>query len=239
MMTWKELCRWCWDVRRGHGLSQEGLGAVKKHICPSILELGKTLVAASYKMGPVHTDGGDSCAGLNPQKTSDWIGSDTALVEPGKTVHRCQFMEISFFPCTTALATDNHHFPPFQLHECTHNVRKSQPGECKSCFEDISLIFLLLSPHTVFPAPFLVANTSSGFGSGTDTYFKMIAKTNEFFSNIYGNTQNVHSNRWKTEYQIHLFISNIQKKKGKVIALFFLSCLWLAQKSSEFEYTSI
>lgn len=58
-------------------------------------------------------------------------------------------------------------------------------------------ILLLLSPHTVFPAPLLVANTSSGSGSGsgTDTYFKMIAKTHEIFSNIYGNTQNVHSNR--------------------------------------------
>lgn len=76
-------------------------------------------------------------------------------------------------------------------------------------------ILLLLSPHTAFLAPLLVANTSSGSGSGTDTYFKMTAKTHDFFSNIYGNTQNVHSNRWKTKYQIHLFISKIQKKKKR------------------------
>lgn len=102
-------------------------------------------------------------------------------------------------------------------------------------------ILLLLSPHTVFPAPLLVANTSSGFGSGTDTYFKMIAKTSEFFSNIYGNTQNVHSNRWKAEYQIHLFISKIQKKKkrGKSDFSVFVSYLCLAPKSPEIEYISI
>lgn len=100
-------------------------------------------------------------------------------------------------------------------------------------------ILLLLSPHTLFPAPLLVANTSSGFGSGIDTYFKMIAKPSEFFSNIYGNTQNVHSNRWKTEYQIHLFISKIQEKKGKSDCLVFVLYLWLAQKSSKFEYAFI
>lgn len=42
-------------------------------------------------------------------------------------------------------------------------------------------ILLLLSLHRVFPAPLLVANTSSGFGSGIDMYFKIIAKPNEFF----------------------------------------------------------
>lgn len=57
--------------QEGSWAFSEGLGAVNKHICPSILELGKTLVAVSYKMGPVHTDGEDSRAGLNPQKTSE------------------------------------------------------------------------------------------------------------------------------------------------------------------------
>lgn len=74
-MALKELCRWCWEARRAHGLPQEGLGAVNKHICPSILELGKALVALSYKMGPVHTDGEDSRAGLSPQQNQrlNWL----------------------------------------------------------------------------------------------------------------------------------------------------------------------
>lgn len=58
----------------------------------------------------------------------------------------------------------------------------------------------------------------------------MIAKAQDFFSNIYGNTQNIRSNRRKkTEYQIHSFISKIQKKKKRVCPVLFLFYLWLAQ----------
>lgn len=98
-MALKELCRWCWEARRAHGLSQEGLGAVNKHICPSILELGKALVALSYKMGPVHTDGEDSRAGLNPQQNQrlNWLRHS-----PGRTRKNCSQLSIYgdrlFFP---------------------------------------------------------------------------------------------------------------------------------------------
>lgn len=79
------------------------------------------------------------------------IGSDVALVEPVKTICRRQFMEISFFfSSTTALATDNHHFPPFQLQKFTFDVKKFQPGERKWNVEGISLISACYSHPTQY-----------------------------------------------------------------------------------------
>lgn len=135
-------------------------------------------------------------------------------------------MEISFFfffpPSTTALATDNHNFPHFQFQKLPFNVKEFQQMKFWRYLFDIHL---LLSSHTVFLSPLLVANTSSG----TDTYSKMTAKARDFSQIFLGIPRilTATDKRGQSNRFTHLLVKYRKTKSGcPVLCLFYL---WLAQ----------